>query len=231
MITVLILSLSLTIKSKNLQLVSIENLVEQDVGRLIMREIYTRTGIEATIEPLPGKRAQAEVETGRRDGEIMRIFDYGEQLKNVIRVETPYYQLKTMVFKRKINPLKIESATDLSKYKIVVVRGVKHTELITKGLKKVYKVKSTEQMMKFLKAGRADIAITSKLDGEIFIKKENFKSITQAGRPLAVFELYHYLLKEHKEIALKIDQQIKVLKKNGELKKIISQAENRVIKN
>jgi hypothetical protein len=52
-------------------------LIEQDVGRIIIPEIYNNLGMTVTIKPVPGKRAQQLATSGKKDGEIMRIFTYG----------------------------------------------------------------------------------------------------------------------------------------------------------
>lgn len=74
--------------AQQLHFSSIEGLVEQEISRLILPQIYARLSIDITITPLPAKRAQFEADSGISDGEIMRIHSYGEEIKNVIRV--PY---------------------------------------------------------------------------------------------------------------------------------------------
>lgn len=81
--------------------VSIEELVEQEVGRAIIPKIYEKIGLEVTITPLPGKRAQAEATSGVKDSEIMRIFTYGENNPTVVWVPPPYYSRETMGFIQK----------------------------------------------------------------------------------------------------------------------------------
>ncbi len=73
----------------NFDFVSIEKLVEQEVGRVIIPKIYSKLGIEITITPMPGKRAQQMANSGIKDGEIMRIYSYGNETPNTIRVRTP----------------------------------------------------------------------------------------------------------------------------------------------
>jgi len=209
--------------------VSIINLIEQEVGRLIIPEIYKKLGIKVTITPMPGKRAQHSATNGKKDGEIMRIWSYGEENPTTIRVPTPYYYLETMAFIKKGSGIVIHSKSDLSKYKLVKVRGVKHTNNISKGIPDVHDLNTTEQMMKFLAAGRADAALTNTIDGLIVLKKIGIMNIIPIKKPLAVLDLYNYIHEDHKDLVPKVDAVIKEMKASGELSRIIKDAENQII--
>ncbi|AQS39013.1 hypothetical protein Sps_03898 [Shewanella psychrophila] len=106
--------------------VSIEKLIEQEVGRVIIPKVYSKLGIEITITPMPGKRAQQMANSGSKDGEIMRIYSYGNETPNTIRVPTPYYYLETMAFIKQGSDVVINSRKDLHNYRLAKVRGVKH---------------------------------------------------------------------------------------------------------
>jgi ABC-type amino acid transport substrate-binding protein len=87
------------------------------------------------VTPFPGNRAQYAADSGMQDGEIMRIATYGNEALNTIRVPTPYYYLETMPFVLKNSDIVINSKQDLAQYRVAKIRGVKHTNNITKGLK------------------------------------------------------------------------------------------------
>jgi len=209
--------------------VSIENLIEQEVGRLIIPEIYKKIDIKVKITPLPGMRAQFMATSGKRDGEIMRIWTYGQENQTTIRVPTPYYYLETMGFIHKDSGIVINSKEDLAKYKLVKVRGVKHTNNISNGMPNVYNLNNTEAMMKFLAAGRCDIALTNTVDGMLAIKKNGLTNIVPIHKPLAFLNLYHYIHEDHKDLVPKVDAVIKKMKASGELDKIIKNAESQII--
>ena len=176
--------------------VSISGLIEQEVGRIVLPRIYQKIDIDITITPMPGKRAQFEATTGHRDGEIMRIYSYGEENPGMLRVPTPYYYLETTAFSLSNSDIVVNSAEDLAKYVIVKVRGVKHTNNITAGLEGVVDLNSTRQIMMFIKKRRADIALTNTIDGLMAIKELNITNIKPVGPPLARLKLYHYLHKK-----------------------------------
>jgi hypothetical protein len=55
-------------------------------GRIILPQIFEKIGIKITITPLPAKRAEAAATSGKKDGEIMRIFSNGETNPTVVRL-------------------------------------------------------------------------------------------------------------------------------------------------
>ncbi len=215
--------------SQDYQFVSIQNLIEQEVGRLLIPEIYKKIGFTVDISPMPGKRAQEEATSGSKDGEIMRIFTYGNENPTTIRVPTPYYYLETMGFVRKNSGIKIRTKEDLAKYRVVKVRGVKHTNNITQGLDNVFDIKNTETMMEFLQRGRADVALTNTVDGILVLEKLGYENIGPIQQPLAVLDLYNYIHEDHADIVPQVDEAIVAMQDSGELESLITKAEAAVI--
>lgn len=215
--------------SKSMHFSSIEQLVEQEIGRIIIPVFYQRIGIEATIIPLPANRAQQEAVRGVTDGEIMRIWSYGLENPDMIRVPTPYYHLQTGAFIVKDSKVLIQNKSDLARYRLARVRGVKHTNNITAGMPLVNDMSNTEQMMKYLSAGMVDVALTNTIDGQKTIARNAFKNIIQVTPPLATFKLYHYLNKKHEALVPKIDQVIRDMQTNGELAQLIAKAESQIL--
>lgn len=208
---------------------SIEYLVEQEIGRLVLPEIYKNLAIDIDITPLPGERAQLEANLGKLDGETMRIWTYGDENSQSIRVPTPYYYLETMPFILKDSNIVIREKSDLKNYKIGKVRGVKHTNNITQGLNDVYVMNSTENMFKMLLKGKVDVVLTNTLDGNIVLKRLGITNIVPTNHSLAVLPLYHYINQRHKQLVPQVNQEIAQLQKNGSLQKMIVAAEQKVV--
>lgn len=209
---------------------SIQQLSEQEVGRLVLPKIYDKLDIPINITPLPGKRAEQDVKSGLKDGEIMRIWSYGEGNDSVIRVPTSYYYLLTTAFVRKGSIIDIKQHSDLAKHRLAKVRGVKHTNDITRGMPTVMDFNSSLQMLSFVSAKRADIALTNYLDGMLTIYKHKLsdKLVPLEGN-LARLELYHYVHVKHAELVPRIDNVIRTMKASGELENLVRFAEFSVI--
>ncbi len=211
--------------------VSIEKLIEQEVGRIILPEIYKKLNIKISITPVPGKRAQQMAISGQKDGEIMRIYTYGDENPTMIRVPTPYYFLETMAFVKMGRGIVIDNRDDLKNYNLGKVRGVKHTDNITEGIDNVVDVNTTAQMMKMLENNRIDIALTNTLDGLIILKELGYSDIITMDKPLAVLELYHYIHASKSNIVSEVDSVIKEMIASGEMKELIFMVEKTVIGN
>lgn len=212
-----------------LQYASIVDLVEQDIGRIVITEVYKQIGLEIAITPMPGKQAQKNATSGAYDGEIMRIWSYGEESSSVIRVPTPYYYLETMAFFKPDVGVKVNKKEDLANYRILKILGVKHTENIVVGLDNVVDVNSTAKMMQLLDYGRADVALTNTVDGMIALRKLKMQHIVHSPKPLAVLDLYHYIHQRHASLVPKVNDVIVAMKASGELQQIIKRAEQQVI--
>lgn len=224
------LLLSAHSKATDYNFVSIVGLYEQQVGEIVLTELYKKLGIEISVQPMPGKRAILEAESGRMDGETMRIWSYGVEHPNTLRVPTPYYQLETMVFHIKDSDIKIKSKQDLEKYSVLKVRGVKHTNNITLGLNSVYDYDDTRSMLLALNKQRDNVALTHTGDGLFAMKKYNIKGIGHIAVPLSVQPLYHYVHHKNSHLIAPINRIIIAMKESGELKELIQLAEKEVFK-
>ncbi|MEW6992355.1 substrate-binding periplasmic protein [Colwelliaceae bacterium 6441] len=226
----LYLIISFSVNSADYDFASIEYLTEQEIARIVLPQVYQRIGREISISPLPANRAQYEANSGIKDGEALRIFNYGLENKNLIRVPTPYYYLNTTVFSLKGKQITLTNKADLAHYKIGKVSGVKHTENITKGLSKVYNSTSTKHLFQQLLLGNIDIALTNLSNGLLTIKHNQFQKIEVINPSLEKLDLYHYIHKDHKYLVNPINMVILQMKESGELNKIIKEAETITLK-
>lgn len=223
-----IFALIQSVNAEEYHFVSISGLYEQEVGEVILAEIYSRVGLGFKVSRVPGQRAVMEATQGRVDGEVMRIWSYGEEHPEVIRVPTSYYFLETMAFYKKGSGVEVSSIEDLTKYSVLKIRGVKHTNIVTKGVADVYDFDDTESMLKALNKQRSNVALTNRGDGLFAIQKYGIKGIEFSKYPLFSFPLYHYVHKKSIHLVDKIDRVIAKMKETGELDKLIRRAERQV---
>ena len=213
-----------SLAEEKVRLARIENLAEQIIGEKIAHKIFGRIGVPLEVFPCPGLRGNQICAAKAVDGEMMRIFSYGMMNPGLTRVPTPYYALETTVFVRRGADVVVNSANDLQKYKLVVVRGVQHTRDITDGLPNVEVVNGSKEMMAFLAAGRADIALANRIDGLSVLKAERIDDV----RPLltlAKHELYIYLNGNRKELVPRLDDAIRSMRASGELETLAAASE------
>lgn len=227
-IVLMIISCSIEAQQK-LELIYIDNLVEQEIGQEIFQEIYSRMGIRVRMIPVPAIRAEKLTASAQMDGEVMRIYQYGNENPYLIRVPTSYYNVETMAFVREDSRININSPEDLKDYTIVRVRGIKHTRNVSKNAKEIYEISSSNELLKFVQLGRSQVALTSFIEGKVLLERNDSEGVIPMDSPLERLKLYHYLHKRHSELVPILDNFLKELKSNGELAKIIRRAENTVL--
>ena len=229
-ISSLLLSNSVLSQTAEYEFASIESLAEQEIARIVLPQIYQKIDKKIKITPLPANRAQYEANAGIKAGETLRIYSYGIENKDQIRVPTPYYYLYTSVFALTSKQIIVTEKDDLKKYKVGKVSGVKHTANITKGLDKVYNSNSTDSLFQQLLLGNIDIALTNLSDGELLLSKDKFSEVKVVNPALVKLDLFHYIHKNHQELVEPVNQAIKQLQANGELAKMLKQAEEIILK-
>lgn len=224
----LLLALTQVSYAQQYHFAAISNLYEQEVGEIILTDVYRRAGLEMKVTRMPGQRAIREATSGRVDGEIMRIWSYGIEHPELVRVPTSYYFLETMAFFKEGSGVEVNSVEDLADYSVLKVRGVKHTNAITKGLTKVYNYDNTKAMLNALDKDRTNVAVTHRGDGLFAIQKHGLTNINSSEYPMFSFPLYHYVYKEKRHLVDKIDRIILAMKASGELDVLIRNAEKQV---
>jgi len=229
---VILLLIHTNLSAEDYRFASIQSLAEQEVGKLVIPYIYNKLNNTVSVHPLPAIRAEQKLLLGEYDGELMRIFSYGEGKAEVVRVPTPYYTLHTTAFIRKDSAIKLINRESLTQFTIAKVRGVKHTDDITKGIDNVFDLDTSRQMMTFLINGRADIALTSAIDGQKVINDLGLSdAIIAYSQPLTIQPLYHYLHIKHFAKVESIDAVINSMKLSGELAQLNRSFERRILKN
>lgn len=226
----LILLVNISCYAHDYKFGAIEGLFEQEVAKVVLPKIYKEIGLDVSVTSGPANAIENKLALGFLDGEILRIHSYGEDNENVVRVPTPYYQLETMGFVRSGSGVSIKSLEDLKKYRVAVVKGVKHTENATKQHPKVVVLPKTSQILKLLSKGKVDVVLTNTVDGLVAIEKLKLKDVEPLAEPLATEPLYHYLYKTNAHLVPKVDKAIKDLSRSSALKMMLRKAELQIVK-
>ena len=216
-------------RAQTLQLARNEKAIEQTIAESLLKEIYSRAGLEFKAEPLPGARANASTLQGEKDGEVARIPPYFEKNPTLIRVDPPYYYLSSGVFAKAGRQLVIKSKADLANYRVGIVRGIAHAETATAGLKNLEVVDRYEQLYRMVEAGRIDLAIDTGINGRATLAALHIGSVEAAGE-VARLDLHHVLGPKHSALAPKLSAVIQAMKKSGELDKLTRKFEDEATK-
>jgi len=216
--------------SQAITISKLENIPDHILGGMLLEVIYSRANIPLEFEILPAKRALFESSEGRVDGELQRIYEIGEEYSTLVRVPTPFTYFEVVAYSKKHN-FYVSGWSSLSGYGAIGrVRGLKYIDLGLKGMKGVYDVTGTNQLMKMLDSGRLDIAVTSGFNGAYNIHKLELNNIHRLHPVIERHQLYHYLHKKHIKLIPIIDEVIQSMKKSGELERLREQFSKKIMK-
>jgi ABC-type amino acid transport substrate-binding protein len=196
---------------------------DQVIGAVIVKAAYENLGVPVKFVLFPGKRALMESSEGRADGEVHRISEIGDEYPTLLRVPTPINYIEPSVFSKK-HGFEVTDCAALNAYKIGIVRGVKHSQLCTRGMENVFSGDNLSGVMRMLNAGRVDLVITARINGLLMAKELGLDAIKPLSPPLSRFWVYHYLHERHKKLFPKIDNVFKAMQESGELEVLREQA-------
>ena len=154
---------------------------------LIYDEAFRRMGMKLEYVSYPAKRSSILSDEGKVDGEISRVYDYGENHPTMVRVDEPHFNLRFIAYS--INPsLKLKGWASLGGkgFRIEHRMGVKKTKTalpnyVASDL--LFAVRDVETGIKKLITGRSDlfVDVETVVDGYIennphMIEKKIYKS-------------------------------------------------------
>lgn len=200
---------------------SLEYSFFQVIAQHVLTEAYARIGKRAVFQGYPIKRSLTIADNGVTDGELARVAGLHNRYSNLIQISVPISYDQAIVYSKKY-AFKVEGWQSLKPYKINYNNGFIYAEQKTKGMD-VEVVTTVEQGLQKLNAGRSDLFI-GLLGEQCLIKKLNLPDIKSLNPPLDTQNLFHYLHKRHKDLALKLEAVLLQMQESGELKAIQVQA-------
>jgi polar amino acid transport system substrate-binding protein len=224
-----LLSLSLVVSygaySKEIRIATFEHDTPQvDAAIKVMTALYQRIGLDMVIIRFPGKRSLVQANLGSTAGELMRIKSIEKSYPNLVRVPYAIGSLTAVAVVRSGQP-QISEISELLGKRIGILRGIEFTEKLTKNLDREV-LNSINSLFSILLSGRVDVILFPDLDARKSIKSHGLGNKLDIGaRPVVDIPLYHFLHKNSQDIAEDLSKEMKGMKQNGELEKLIQSAE------
>ncbi len=185
----------------------------------VITEAFKRIGIGINIQRLPVERSLTEANSGKADGEFVRIKGIDKLYPNMLLVPEEILQFEFVAFSRK-HDIKLTNWQSLQPYNVGIVIGWKILEKNIINVKSRTDLRNTELLFKHLKRGRIDIAVYSKLLGMEVIQNLGFKDIHYHTPPLASHPMFLYMHKKHQALIPKLVEAIATMKQDGTFNKI-----------
>ncbi len=190
------------------------------MAKEILREAYRRIGYNVLFESFPGHRSLIMANNGESDGDVARIGKTEKAFPNLIPVPTPILWFKGVAFAKNVDR-EINEWNDLKGLRIGIIRGIRYSEIGTKGLSPFF-AKDMTHLFKLLNQGRIQVAIAVLKAGELEIS-QNYKTsgIRKFGKALFSAPLFHYVHKKNSHLVPELNNSLQEMEKTGETVKII----------
>lgn len=176
-------------------------------------EAFRRIGYEAELVYTQTEKALHDVDAGILDAEINRIGGMEKEYPNLVRVPEPNMTMRFVAFSS--SPLEITDWQSLEDYDIGIVRGWKILEAHTAGFPSVTFVPTEVELFTMLEKGRIDAALYAELTGYAALRDLDYSGIRHIEPPLAERDMYLYLHRSLKELALPLAEALRDMKRDG----------------
>ena len=199
-----------------------------DIAKEVLERAYGKIGYHVKFNDLPGQRALEWANNGLTDGDVARIKGTEQKYPNLIPVPTPVIYFQGVAFVKTINN-NIEAWSDLKGLRIGIVRGIRYSEIGTKGMDPFH-ANDMQHLFTLLDLGRIQVAVAALDSGKIEIER-HFKDsgIHPTGSPLFSSPLYHFLNKRNKNLVERIDRVLMEMARTGETDQLWRQAFEKAI--
>jgi len=179
-----------------------------------------RSGFNIKRVQLPAERALRDVNSGKLDGEFIRVDGMEKKYPNLIKVDEKIMDLDFVVFSRQI----IDTAKgweSLEPYNVTFLSGWKIIESNIPANTRITKVNLPQQLFHMLYKKRTDAIIYERWAGlNILTNDPRYHGIKIRMPPLATRPMYCYLNKNHADLVDILAQSLKEIKRDGTYKKL-----------
>ena len=185
----------------------------------ILTEAYSRIGYDVKVQGVPAERALVMSNQGEVDGEAARVPVIEVACPNLIRVPTPLYLNRVVIFSR-VGDIDLSSGWGaLYPYRVGVVRGYKFVDKMTASMDRVV-APDYWHLFTLLENGRLDVAVSEYFEALPTLKAMRPHNFQIVLPPLAYKPMYHYLHKRHADLVPRIDKVLREMRREGRMQAI-----------
>ena len=185
----------------------------------LLQEAYTRVGYRLKVTSLPSERSLKMANSGKSDGEFLRVGGIEKRYTNLIQISEPIANLEAVVFSYNSLDLRNNWAA-LEGNEVGLVIGIKFVEANMPVGAIVTRVKNVEQLFHLLQAKRIAYAVYPRKLGEKFIRDNSMDDISVLEPPLASEPLFTYLNKKHSHLVPELTKALREMKQDGTFQRI-----------
>ncbi|MGO1117700.1 substrate-binding periplasmic protein [Rhodovibrionaceae bacterium A322] len=202
-----------------LSLAVADNTIDTVVSEVIVKKAYELLGHDVEIIRLPPKRALIMANVGSLDGDVQRIHSVANTYSSLIRLEPPINYILGTGFILRGSNVKVTSWQDLSMYRVGIIQGIRFAETNVPEESAVV-FYDYDELANALLDRTIDIGIYPLSNGRYQSLLINQPDIIPLDKPLARFELYHYLHEKHRNLVPHLQEVFASFQQDGLLEKV-----------
>lgn len=198
----------------------IENDVPTAQGFRILHEAYRRLGIEAREQFLPHERSLRHADNGETDGDVMRMAGLEASYPGLVRVPEPLVSFDAVAFTTGFT-FKVDGWDSLRPYTICIARGMKMAERNTEGFNRML-ANSADQLLAMLRHDRCQVGVMGPAS---WLEIDRLKAgpLKALEPPIASIPLYHYVNRRHADLAPRLAEVLRQMRRDGTTETLIQQ--------
>lgn len=197
---------------------AIEGLADVPAGEAVIREAYSRLGIDIEIQRFPPAEALRQSNGGEVSAELQRIDGISARYENLVQVPIPINLIQGVVFSRKYR-FPVTGWHSLRPYRIGIVKGILFAEVNTFGME-VSVYDDYPELMDALDRDAVDVGIMPRVEGLNLLRTRQGSEITEMEGILETLFLYHYVHKSRSGLVEQLSTVLKNMLRTGETRRL-----------
>ena len=200
---------------------TVGNSADVPAGKAVIREAYSRIGVEVEFRSYSAAKAIATSNSGVVTAELQRIDGISQDYENLVQVPIPINIIQGAAFSIKYR-FPISGWHSLRPYRIGIVRGIVFAERPTMGMN-VSMANGYEELILMLENDEVDVGVMPRIQGLEAIHSAGITEIIEMDGVLETLFLYHYVHNSRFDLVEKLTPVLKQMLLNGETKRIHDQ--------
>ncbi len=188
---------------------------ESQLIEKMVYEVGKRAKIDISIDFLPNKRSLIQANKGVYDGEGARIWEINTFYPNLIPVPGQIHTIDLIALTNR--KLVINKPSDLAKYNVGVIHGMKIAVLMAEKAKPIslYKAPSYDILFNMLTSNRLDVVITNRIGIIRSLEHIGEHQLFMMERPLMTRPLYMQLHTKNKAFIPRLQKAFEAIHADG----------------
>lgn len=191
------------------------------VAREILTEAYAKAGYQPEFFIFPPNRMIASLDSGLIDALLIAEASLSDAHPASIRIGTKIWVDDLVVFSKL--PLSVRGWESLKPYRIGYISAMLIIEKNLPQGYETYPVGNPVQLFKMLESDRTDVVVTSRALGEFTMATLGIMDVARLNGTLARVPNYHFLEKEHADVALRLSVVLEDMDKSGRIAEITNE--------